>query len=167
MKIELDAESVKGEALEYGEIKVSGPNVMPGYYKDLCDGEASCVRGEWLYTGDIGKRDKHGGIVFMGRLKNIIISRGVNILPEEIEREILCHPAVTDVLVYGEPDELQGEAIAADVVLQQEQHIRIGELHAFLRGRVATFKFPQRLNVVRQIVRKVSGKVDRYRDDQG
>lgn len=96
-KIKIESFDGSGE----GEICVSGPNVMLGYYKDE-EATAACMDGDrYFHTGDIGKMDKAGHLYITGRLKNLIIlSNGKNVYPEEIESELGAIPGVLDVVVY-------------------------------------------------------------------
>lgn len=96
-KIKIDNMDENGD----GEICVSGPNVMLGYYKDP-DATADCFDGDgYFHTGDIGRLDEEGRLYITGRLKNLVIlSNGKNVYPEEIEKEICDIPGVLDVVVY-------------------------------------------------------------------
>lgn len=96
-RVKIDAPNENGE----GEVCVSGPNVMLGYYKDP-EATAACMDGDgYFHTGDIGKLDAEGNLYITGRSKNLIIlSNGKNIYPEEIESELCVIPGVLDVVVY-------------------------------------------------------------------
>lgn len=96
-KIKIESFDGSGE----GEICVSGPNVMLGYYKDE-EATAACMDGDgYFHTGDIGKTDAEGHLYITGRMKNLIIlSNGKNVYPEEIESELSAIPGVLDVVVY-------------------------------------------------------------------
>ncbi|MBR2339199.1 MAG: AMP-binding protein [Clostridia bacterium] len=84
-----------------GEIRVKGPNVMMGYYKDEKATAAAFDEDGYFRTGDYGKLDKKGNLYITGRLKNLIIlSNGKNVYPEEIEAELVAEPGVIDVVVY-------------------------------------------------------------------
>jgi len=159
VKIEGGAGS-DGNAESPGEILVSGPNVMPGYYAG-CDSESkSIIKDGWLHTGDIGQFNERGGIDFIGRAKNTIITRGVNISPEEVEQAILEHNSVYDARVFGVPDPVEGERVCAQIVLREcDDVMGLPELHLFLRDRIAAYKFPKLIEVVQSIPRTQTGKV--------
>jgi acyl-CoA synthetase (AMP-forming)/AMP-acid ligase II len=151
------------EAGEIGEIQVRGPNVMPGYYGAF-DTKAVFID-DWLRTGDFGKLNSIGMVDFVGRIKNTIITRGMNVSPEEVERELLEHASIRDVRVFGMPDEMDGQRVCAEVVVSSERApMDLTDLHAFLHGRLAMYKFPRRLDIVSEISRTATGKTDRVRD---
>lgn len=102
---------------ESGEICTRGPLVMNGY-KDLPDETAETLSGEWLHTGDVGRFDEDGFLYIVDRTKDMVITGGFNVFPREVEDVITTHPAVSQVMVIGVPDEKWGEAVKAVVVLQ-------------------------------------------------
>lgn len=105
---------------EDGEVLLSGPHVMQGYYKDP-SGTAEALQDGWYHTGDIGSIDQDGFITLTGRKKNLIIlSNGENIAPEELETRIQHDPAVLEVLVYAHAGKLVAE-IYPDESHRQDQ----------------------------------------------
>ena len=107
---------------ETGEICGRGPLMMPGYYKrpDLTD--EAIVNG-WLHTGDAGYIDEDGYLFLVDRLKDIILSGGVNVYPHVIEEVMSTHPAVAEVAVFGIPNDKWGEVPVAAVILRQGQSV--------------------------------------------
>ena len=103
-----------------GEIEVRGANVTPGYLDPQQWAAASTPDG-WFRTGDQGYLRPDGRIVITGRSKDLIIRKGENIAPEEIENELLAHPLVDEVAVLRQPDELRGEMVCA-VVRRSARH---------------------------------------------
>jgi acyl-CoA synthetase (AMP-forming)/AMP-acid ligase II len=101
---------------EVGEIVGRGPITMPGYYKRP-DLTAEAIKDGWLYSGDLGYVDEDGFLFLVDRKKDLIISGGVNVYPRDIEEVVIQHPAVTDVAVFGAPDERWGESPIAAVRL--------------------------------------------------
>lgn len=144
---------------EEGEICVRGPTLFSHYYrhepKDCVDAEG------FFHTGDLGRLDERGALHFLGRIKDVIKTAGVNVAAAEVEATLLAHPAVAAAHVVGVPDTARGENVAAFVVLKTP--VATEELVAHCRGRLATFKVPRHLWVreERQLPQKASGKVDK------
>ena len=93
---------------EYGELLVSGPQVMKGYWNQPEETEAALREG-WLYTGDIAYMDEDGYFYIVERKKDMIIAGGFNIYPREIEEVLFEHPAVQEAAVAGVPDDIAGK----------------------------------------------------------
>ena len=143
-----------------GEIEVRGANVTPGYLDPEQWAAASTPDG-WFRSGDRGRLRTDGRIVITGRTKDLIIRKGENIAPEEIENELLGHPLVDEVAVLGQPDELRGELVCA-VVRRSPRHrdITLDELCAFLDERgLMKQKWPERLVIVDEFPLTGLGKV--------
>ncbi|MGX6511009.1 class I adenylate-forming enzyme family protein [Rhodococcus sp. SJ-2] len=102
---------------EEGEILLSGPGVTPGYWNDP-ESTATALRGGWLHSGDLGTLDESGRVKFVDRLKDLIITGGINISPVEIERVISEIPGVTEVAVIAAADGRFGETPAAIVTVE-------------------------------------------------
>jgi fatty-acyl-CoA synthase len=99
---------------EPGEIIIRGPSVTPGYWGDV-EATEKALRDGWLFTGDLGVVDEDGRLTFLDRLKDLIISGGINVSPLEIERIIAEYKGVEEVVVIPVPDERFGETAAAIV----------------------------------------------------
>ncbi len=143
-----------------GEILVQGPNVMKGYYK-FDELNTTIISNGWLHTGDLGYFDDDGYLYLTGRLKNMIISCGINIYPEEIEQIILQHQGVKEVCVMGENDELKGEIPVAYVV--RDSDITSTELKEFCLKNLANYKVPSRFEFINQLPKTYNGKIKRNR----
>lgn len=143
---------------EVGEIIVRGPNVMKGYWRRP-DATREVVVDGWLHTGDLGRTDDRGFIFVVDRKRDMVISGGVNIYPREIEDVMAAHPAVSEVAVFGVPDDHWGEALAAAVVLRADVPATVADLLAFCRDRVGGYKVPKRVEIVSVLPRNPSGKV--------
>merc|ERR1712172_225545 len=100
---------------EQGELCVSGPQVMLGYYKNPSSTAETLIDG-WLHTGDIAVADESGQFVIVDRLKELIKVKGLQVSPSEVEDLIRRHPGVNDVAVVGVPDDRAGELPRAYVV---------------------------------------------------
>ena len=144
---------------EIGEIVVNGKNTMRGYYKQHKITEETIMNG-WLHTGDLGYFDEEGYLYLTGRIKNIIISGGTNIYPEEIEQLLLQHECVDDVYVIGEEHQMMGEMPVAKVVLKSD--ITITELKQYCSERLANYKVPIRFDFVDNLPKTYNGKIKRF-----
>ncbi len=140
----IDAAGQELGAEQIGEICIKGPTVMKGYWKQP-EATAEVLKDGWFHTGDIGKLDPLGFLVILDRAKDIIIRGGENIACMEVEYAISEHPAVSEVSVYGIPDERLGEAPAATIMLKPGTRLDAAELRDFLAQRLAAFKIPRQV----------------------
>ena len=116
LSVETDEDCAPGEQ---GELLTRGYHVMRGYYK-MEEKTAEVIDDEgWLHTGDLAIMDEDGYVRITGRAKDMIIRGGENVYPREIEEFLYTHPEISDVQVYGVPDEKYGEKVAAAVQLRQ------------------------------------------------
>ena len=149
-----------GEALppgESGELVVSGPTVMAGYYGDS-DATDEAFGPHGYHTGDLGVVERDGSIRVLGRLDDVIITGGENVHPEEVSNVLDEHPAVEAAAVVSLPDPEWGERVAASVVADG---ISEHDLREFLADRLADYKHPKTIGFVDSIPRTVSGTIDR------
>lgn len=116
LKVQRD-DGVEAAPGEEGEILLRGPGVTPGYWNDPESTDAA-LRDGWLHSGDLGTLDEEGRVKFVDRLKDLIITGGINISPVEIERVISEIPGVQEVAVIAASDERFGETPAAIVTVQ-------------------------------------------------
>ncbi|EFQ84821.1 AMP-binding enzyme [Aeromicrobium marinum DSM 15272] len=144
-----------------GELRISGPSVFAGYLNGDQRPSPFDEQG-YLKTGDLFEiaGDKNQYLHYLDRAKDLIIRGGMNIAPVELEGLIGDHPAVVDVAVIGDPDEVLGERIAAIVTLAPDAELTLEELVEFLRGKkIASFKLPERLEVRDEMPRNPVGKI--------
>jgi long-chain acyl-CoA synthetase len=143
---------------EIGEICGRGPMLMPGYYKRP-DLTAKTVIDGWLHTGDAGYVDEEGYLFLVDRIKDMIISGGVNVYPKDIEEIIIQHPAVNEVAVFGVPDEKWGEKPVAAIVLREGKAVATTELMEWTNSRVdAKFQRIHDVLIMDSFPRNVAGK---------
>jgi long-chain acyl-CoA synthetase len=141
-----------------GEIVLRGENVLKGYYKaEKATGDA--FRNGWFHTGDIGYRDQDGFFYIVDRKSDMIIRGGENIYPREIDEVLYQHPAVTAAATIGVPDRLYGEEVAAFVVLKEAVKVTADELIDFCRERLADYKCPKTVRLVKEIPKGPTGKL--------
>ncbi len=144
---------------EIGEIIVKGDNVMQGYYKDPTATEETIING-WLLTGDLGYIDEDGYIYIVDRKKDLIISKGINIYPREIEEVLNAHPYIEASAVVGKKDEIHGEIPVAFVKLVEDApKITEKDLKDYLKDKLANYKIPKHFYIVDDLPRNATGKV--------
>jgi fatty-acyl-CoA synthase len=134
---------------ERGEIVLRGPHMLKGYY-NAPEKTAEAIRDGWFYTGDIGSVDAGGNVMFHGRTKDMLKVGGENVAAAEIEAMLQTHPAVKLAQVVGIPDERYVEVAAAFVELAEGSSADEAELIAHCKGKLAGFKIPRHVRVVRE-----------------
>ncbi len=156
---------------EVGEIVARGPTLLREYYNNPEITEKS-YRDGWFLTGDMGRLDEEGYLYLVDRKKDMIISGGVNIFPQDIEDVLYSHPAVLEASVIGVPHEKWGEAVKAVVVLKEGRTASEQEIIEHCRGQLAGYQTPKSAEFVEQLPRNPSGKVlkrelrQRYWEDE-
>lgn len=146
---------------EVGEICVHGPNVMRGYWGDAAATQAA-VRGGWLHTGDLARRDAEGFLYIQGRRSDLIKTGAHRVHPAEIEEVIAAMPQIAEAVVVGVDDAVLGQAIKAVVLLRAGVAMDALQLKAHCRDRLATYKIPKYVEFVCELPKTASGKVKRY-----
>ena len=140
------------------EILVKGNNIMAGYYLDKEETDKVLIDG-WLHTGDLGRIDEDGYLYLTGRKKNIIVSGGYNISPEEIERVIIELPQVEAVLVTGIEHQILGQSILAQVVTTSLCTAK--EIRNYCKLKLAIYKVPYKIEFVEKIPSTIGCKMKR------
>ncbi|MHB8528638.1 MAG: AMP-binding protein [Caulobacteraceae bacterium] len=133
------------------------------YYKDP-EKTAKAHRGDYFTLGDVGYLDEDGYLFLTGRTAECIISGGVNIYPQEIDNEIIKHPAVEDSCAIGVPSPEWGEEVKVVVTLREGRapsEALAGEIQAFARSRLAGFKAPRSIEFADNLPRNPAGKIQR------
>ncbi|MBI1214752.1 MAG: AMP-binding protein [Alphaproteobacteria bacterium] len=129
---------------EKGEICVSGPQMMKGYYKQA-EETAAVIKNGRLHTGDVGYMDAGGFVTIVDRVKDLILVGGFNVYPRHVEEALYTHPAVEECIVAGVPDKLRGETVQAWVKLRAGEAVSESTLRAFLRDRLSATEVPRRI----------------------
>ncbi|ASU83914.1 AMP-dependent synthetase [Nocardiopsis gilva YIM 90087] len=122
--------------------------------------------GRWYLTGDTGSQDREGYLYFSTRDDDAILMSGYRIGPFDVETALLQHPAVAEAGVYGVPDELSGQTVAASIVLHEGSRASdelAEELRELVRARFAEHAYPRRITFVDELPRTASGKIRRGR----
>jgi len=142
-----------------GEIISRGENIMIGYLNKP-EATAKTIVNGWLLTGDIGYIDKEGYLFIIDRKKDLIISKGINIYPREIEEILELFDGVKASAVIGIPDEKNGEIAIAYIELEDSiKEINEGAVRAHLKHHLANFKLPRVINFVDELPKTATGKV--------
>jgi long-chain acyl-CoA synthetase len=155
-----DAETGQGSlpAGEVGEILIRAPQLMLGYWQRPSETE-NAIRNGWLYTGDLGYLDEDGYLFIEDRKKDVIKPSGFQVWPREVEEVIASYPAVNEVGVGGVPDDYQGEAVKAWIVLKPGQRATADEIRAFCRKKLAGYKVPRQIEFTESLPKTIVGKV--------
>ncbi len=144
---------------ETGELWLRGPHVCKGYWNNPQATAAALDAEGWFHTGDLARQDEEGYFYIAGRLKDMIISGGMNIYPAEVERELVLHPAIEDASIVGVPDAKWGEAAVAFVVVRPGKTLTAGEVTDYLSRRLAKIKLPKEVVFLEALPRSPYGKV--------
>ncbi len=152
--VELPVESI-------GDIAVSGPGVMSGYYREPRGTREHMDDDGFFLTGDLGMVDDDGYVHLVGRRKEVIIRSGFNVYPREVEDRIRVHPAVLEATVVGVPDPVLGEAICACVIPVEGAIVDEEDLRDWCRGTLSDDKVPDRVRLLDRFPRTTSGEVRR------
>src|SRR3954447_24800727 len=143
---------------EPGEILMRGPFVMKEYWNKP-EATEETMAGGWFRTGDIAKVDEDGYFFIVDRKKELIIRGGYNVYPREIEEVIYTHPAVREAAVVGVPHDELGEEVAAAVAVRDGEEVSPDELRAFVKERVAAYKYPRQIWLVDDLPKGPTGKI--------
>lgn len=143
---------------EIGDIIIHGDNVMMGYLNRPEATEETIVNG-WLITGDMGYMDEEGYLYIVDRKKDLIISKGINIYPKEIEEVIESFDGIAMSAVIGIPDENSGEIPVAYIEVEDDKEIDIKELKGYLKSKLANYKIPRHIHIIDELPKNATGKV--------
>ncbi|CAN1721125.1 Long-chain-fatty-acid--CoA ligase [Hyphomicrobium sp. 1Nfss2.1] len=145
---------------EKGEICVSGPQVMRGYYKRPKE-TADQMVGEFLRTGDVARMDADGFFFIEDRIKDLIISSGFNVYPRRVEEAIYEHPAVAEATVIGIRDKKRGEAPKAFVRLKEGMSATVEEMLEHLAARISKIEMPSQIEFRDELPKTMIGKLSK------
>ena len=146
---------------EIGELRIRGPNVMPGYWNRPDESRQAFIDG-WFLTGDIGRMTPDGRFFIVDRKKDMIISGGFNVYPRAIEDAIHEHPDVREAAVIGVPDAYRGQAAKAFVSLRHgAPALTLDELRAFLSDKLGRHELPAALEVRDELPHTPVGKLSK------
>ena len=141
-----------------GEIVVRGANVMRGYHNQPA-ANAETLRHGWLHTGDLGRMDEDGYIFIVDRLKEMLLVRGMNVYPREIEEVLYTFPSVCEAAVVARADDKRGEAPIAFVSPLAGTALDSAAILRYCRERLADYKLPREVRVMQSLPRTATGKI--------
>lgn len=143
---------------ETGEICVSGPNVMQGYW-NLPEATTEAFYGDWLRTGDLGYRDEDGYYFMVDRIKDMIIVNGMNVYPRMVEEVLYRHPDIREAAVVGEPHASHGEIVVAHIVLQEGAKIDAATVKSWCREHLGEHQRPRKILFRKELPKNATGKI--------
>jgi long-chain acyl-CoA synthetase len=161
--VQMQVVDPEGKALppgEVGEIAIRGHNVMKGYWRRPED-TAAAIKDGWFRTGDLARVDDDGYFFIVGRKKELIIRGGYNVYPRELEEVLHEHPAVAEAAVIGIPHPSLGEEVGAAVALKQGETATPDELRAYMKDKVAAYKYPRHVWLVDALPKNATGKIQK------
>ena len=141
-----------------GELLVAGDAVMKEYLNQP-EATAETLRGGWLHTGDLARRDEDGYIYIVDRKKEMIIRGGYNVYPREVEEILYTHKDVLEAAVLGVPNADLGEEIAAVIALRPGATASAEEFKQFVKDRLAPYKYPRIIKLVDELPKTATGKI--------
>jgi long-chain acyl-CoA synthetase len=150
-----DNEVAQGEV---GEIVIRGHNIMKGYWQRP-DATEEAMRGGWFHSGDMAKVDEDGYFYIVDRKKDLIIRGGYNVYPREVEEVLYEHPKIREAAVLGVPHDEWGEEIGAAVVLHEGEELAPEEVSAYVKERIAAYKYPRLVWFIDELPKGPTGKI--------
>ena len=145
---------------EVGELYISGKHVFKEYWKNELETSHTFADG-WLKTGDMAKVDMGGDYYIVGRKKEMIISGGENVYPQEVEQCLVLHPCVKEAAVIGVEDDKWGECVAAFLTLKDKSIATESDILRHCKDSLGGFKVPKRIHFVESLPRTDVGKIDK------
>ncbi|MFB6118495.1 long-chain fatty acid--CoA ligase [Halosegnis sp.] len=148
-----------------GELVVTGPNVMKGYYQLPEANEEAFTEVDgtrWFHTGDLGYYDEDGFFYVVDREKHMIVTGGYNVYPREVEELLFEHPDVADAAVVGIPDERRGETVKAFIVPTPDAEATPEDIKQYCLTNLAEYKHPREVEFVEELPRTTTGKVQKF-----
>lgn len=145
-----------------GEICTRGYSVMQGYWNDPEKTAETIDASGWLHSGDIATMDASGYVRIVGRIKDMIIRGGENIYPREVEEFLYQHPAISEVQVFGIPDEKMGEEVCAWIQLNDGADLTADDVKAYCKDQITHFKVPRHIQFVSEYPMTVTGKIQKF-----
>ena len=143
---------------EVGEIVIRGHNIMKGYWQRP-EATAEAMRGGWFHSGDMARTDEDGYFFIVDRKKDMIIRGGYNVYPREVEEVLYEHPKIREAAVLGVPHDEWGEEIGAAVVLHEGEKLAPEEVSAYVKERIAAYKYPRVVWFLDDLPKGPTGKI--------
>ena len=145
---------------EVGEVWMRGPQIMAGYWNKPEQTAEALVDG-WMRSGDVGFMDEAGWFYLVDRKKDMISASGFKVWPREVEDVLVAHPAVREAAVVGEPDAYRGETVVAFISFKPGHQASFEAISHHCRERLASYKVPRRIEVLDELPKTLTGKIQR------
>lgn len=146
---------------QQGELCTRGYSIMQNYWDDP-EQTAAAISDGWMHTGDLTVIDAEGFCSIVGRVKDMIIRGGENIYPREVEEFLFRHPKISDVQVFGIPDDRLGEVVCAWAIAKPGQVLSENEVRDFCKGQIAHTKIPKHVRIVSELPMTITGKPQKF-----
>jgi long-chain acyl-CoA synthetase len=143
---------------EVGEVVIRGHNIMKGYWQRP-EATEEAMRGGWFHSGDMARTDEDGYFYIVDRKKDLIIRGGYNVYPREVEEVLYEHPKIREAAVVGVPHNEWGEEIGAAVVLHEDEELPAEEVSAYVKERIAAYKYPRVVWFLDDLPKGPTGKI--------
>ena len=159
--VEVKIVNERGETLptdEIGELAVRGKNVMQGYL-NLPEETAQVLKKGWLLTGDMAQMDANGYVYIVDRKKEMVLVRGHNVYPREVENILYQHPGIAECAVVGAPDDKSGEVVRAVVVPKEPGTLTPKEIREFCADKLTSYKIPKIIEFMDALPKTTTGKI--------
>ena len=143
---------------EKGELIYRGHNVMKGYF-NMPEQNEITIKNGWLHSGDVAVKDEDGFFFIVDRTKEMIIRKGLNVYPREVEEVMLKHESISMVAVIGVADNESGEEVKACVVLHKGKEISDTDLIAWTKEHIAAYKYPRIIEFMEALPMSATGKI--------
>ena len=128
---------------ERGELCITGPQVMKGYWNKEEATKETLENGTRLHTGDVAIMDEDGYVYIVDRIKDMIITNGYNVYPRNVEEAIYLHPAVEECIVAGVPDKSRGEIVKAWIKIKEGRELTVEDIKEFLKDKISPMEIPK------------------------
>jgi fatty-acyl-CoA synthase len=159
----VDTDQVIRNSDEAGQIWMRGPTITRGYWNLPEETAKAFDQVGWFATGDVGRWDEDGYLYIIDRIKDMIISGGVNVYPAEVERVLNGHPDISSAAVIGVPDEKWGERVTAVIVTDHPQAISKDEILTFCRRSLSAYKIPRQIEFAKSLPMGSTGKILKWK----
>jgi Acyl-CoA synthetases (AMP-forming)/AMP-acid ligases II len=143
---------------DIGELLVKSPDIMAGYWNRPEETRKTIVNG-WLHTGDLARTDNDSYYYLVDRMKELIITRGQNVYPAEVENVLYHLPEIKDAAVIGLPDPVRGESVEAYIVRKDGLALTEQQVKEYCKDKLTDFKRPRHVHFVKDLPKTVSGKI--------
>jgi long-chain acyl-CoA synthetase len=148
----------KVSAGEIGELKVSGPNIMKGYFNRE-EETAEVLKEGWLHTGDMARIDEDGYLFIVDRKKDLIIIDGMNVYPREVEDLMNRHHLIEESAMVGVPDGRGSELTVLFLKKKDGSLVDESEVRDLMKGNLARYKIPRRIVFIDEFPKTATGKI--------